>query len=825
MGAVYLARQLSLDRNVAVKVLLQKWSEDPQFIARFIREAYAAAQLNHHNVVQIHDIGEQRGTRFFSMEFVEGHTLSELIRQRGRLDPEEAVGYALQAARGLKFAHDSGMVHRDIKPENLLLNLHGILKVADLGLVKTPDTNEPKPAGGEVPAPTPDGGWYDDQKTRINISMGTPAYMAPEQAQNAADVDHRADIYALGGTLYTMLVGRPPFSGASAMDVITKHLTEPLTPPDRVVRGVPEYLSQVLVQMMAKRPEDRPATMDAVIASMEDFLGVEPRQAFKPNEHQIKTIENCAAWHRNASLARVRSRLRLGFIPLVAILLGVAIFVPAAPFGWVGAVGIFAVLTPALYVLVQGMSQRSYLWLRIREYLLGGRVADWLTWTVGIVLIASVPAFLGLQWQALAALIAALAVASGFHFAIDLPLAEQRRPPLDKADILLKELRRSGTAEGTIQEFVCRHSGENWEPFFEDLFGYEDKMRARAAWGTAAAGKARGAAAAAVRPRYDAWRDPIFAWLDERRLLRQRTRERRMLRKIELANLRARGWADAAARKGAQRAAEAMVGKAEAIRRAAEQRLGEELSPPKKKSSSPRGDWTREQKPETGKLADAAEIGAGKGAATTKRKHALSDEGLEGYERRSWLQRRYGGMSGYFLGPAVRFLIGALFMAGFLTWLNQNQVVGSTHAFLLGDAPVIEGDVRTDLTAAGGSGAAAAAADARQRQAARAQEQADGPKLRKLTIRGAPAIITDEFATNWLTGADNAWNFAIAGGILMLSAFRQGRLLGVFLIPTALLIVLGHNSLPGIAGVVQSTHLAAAVGILLSLVIFAFCRD
>src|SRR5262249_28228370 len=134
MGAVYLARQVSLDRNVALKVIQSRLASNPTFIARFTREAYAAAQLSHPNVVQIYDLGCDGETYFFSMEFVEGESLGSLVKRAGKLDGESALRYILQAARGLKFAHDQGLVHRDIKPDNLLLSKHGLVKIADLGL-------------------------------------------------------------------------------------------------------------------------------------------------------------------------------------------------------------------------------------------------------------------------------------------------------------------------------------------------------------------------------------------------------------------------------------------------------------------------------------------------------------------------------------------------------------------------------------------------------------------------------------------------------------------------------------------------------------------
>ncbi len=212
MGSVYLARQMSLDRNVAVKVLSPALAEDAGFVARFTREAYAAAQLAHHNVVQVYDIGEDAGRHFYSMEFVEGQTLSGLVAKDGKLDPEAAVGYTLQAARGLKFAHDQGLIHRDVKPENLLLNTQGIVKVADLGLVKKRGLSEIP--GGNLAAGAKGTSKLEQAQsinsTGFDMSMGTPAYMAPEQARDAAHVDGRADIYSLGCTLYDLLTGRPP---------------------------------------------------------------------------------------------------------------------------------------------------------------------------------------------------------------------------------------------------------------------------------------------------------------------------------------------------------------------------------------------------------------------------------------------------------------------------------------------------------------------------------------------------------------------------------------------------------------------------------------
>src|SRR5262245_18282883 len=236
MGAVYLARQISLDRPVALKVMNPQWAKNPAFLVRFTREAYAAAQLVHHNVVQVYDIGADQGINYFSMEYVQGQSLAELLKQEKKLDPATAAGYILQAARGLKFAHDRGMIHRDIKPDNLMLNDQGIVKVADLGLVRTPGMADEKPIGEEVaqppvltPGQNPAGRTLGSLSnvTMAGQAMGTPSYMSPEEARDATKVDHRADLYSLGCTLYVLVTGRPVFKWASALEVITKHASDP----------------------------------------------------------------------------------------------------------------------------------------------------------------------------------------------------------------------------------------------------------------------------------------------------------------------------------------------------------------------------------------------------------------------------------------------------------------------------------------------------------------------------------------------------------------------------------------------------------------------
>jgi serine/threonine protein kinase len=375
MGAVLLGRQLSLDRKVALKVMHPKIAQNPSFVARFTREAYAAAQLTHHNVIQIYDIGEDKGQHFFSMEFVPGQSLMDIVKKEGKLPAEVAVGYILQAARGLRYGHNQGMVHRDIKPDNLMLNLEGVVKVADLGLVKLPGGDLPEQAGALPPADDDTPG--NTNLTRTGAVMGTPAYMSPEQSTDSGSVDARADIYSLGCTLYVLITGRPPFEGKTALEIISKHQTEPITPPEVVVKRVPPALSSILLKMMAKRPEDRHQTMDEVIAALEGFLGLERTGPFNPKEEQADQLEKCA--HQYQFRSKAGAKRSMGFAFFAACALGV---VGAAFMGMTAVAGGLlglAVMTPLAYFVIHGTLTGSVVFTKVRAVVFGMRFFDWLT--------------------------------------------------------------------------------------------------------------------------------------------------------------------------------------------------------------------------------------------------------------------------------------------------------------------------------------------------------------------------------------------------------------------------------------------------------------
>jgi eukaryotic-like serine/threonine-protein kinase len=235
MATVHLARDVELDRPVAVKLLAEHLADDAEVRERFVREARIAARLSHPNVVAVYDAGEEDGTPYIVMECVEGETLADLLRREGRLDPDDAVALALQACAGLAHAHEAGLVHRDVKPGNLLLRRDGMLKVADFGIARAAEST---------------------RLTFAGTILGTAAYLAPEQA-TGEEVTAAADVYSLGAVLYECLAGRPPRRVESLADLDPE---QPITPLRDVVPDVPQELEDAVMHALARRPEFRPAT-------------------------------------------------------------------------------------------------------------------------------------------------------------------------------------------------------------------------------------------------------------------------------------------------------------------------------------------------------------------------------------------------------------------------------------------------------------------------------------------------------------------------------------------------------------------------------------
>ena len=238
MGEVYKAKQLSLDRLVALKVLLESFARDRDFVARFEREARNAAKLSHPNIVGAVDVGKADDRYYFAMEFIDGRPVTAILEEKGKLSEEEALDIIVQAARGLEYAWRNGMVHRDIKPDNLLMTKDGVVKIADLGLAR-----EASHANAA-------------RLTHAGTVVGTPYYVSPEQVRDE-NVDTRADIYSLGVTFYQLVTGELPFKGCDALAVIAARLNGSEKPVNEVNPDVSDEVARVIGVMMARDKEDR----------------------------------------------------------------------------------------------------------------------------------------------------------------------------------------------------------------------------------------------------------------------------------------------------------------------------------------------------------------------------------------------------------------------------------------------------------------------------------------------------------------------------------------------------------------------------------------
>ncbi|HYG74442.1 MAG TPA: serine/threonine-protein kinase [Planctomycetota bacterium] len=281
MGAVYLAEDPGAGRQVAIKVLPRKHSDNPEFVTRFRREARATGKLSHANIVAAYAVGEEMGHHYYVMEFCEGEPLDAALKREERLDWDRATQIVLQVSRGLKHAHDNGFLHRDIKPANIFITTDGTAKILDLGLSKNIGEAE------------------QSFLTQTGVALGTPHYISPEQAQGEKEVDGRTDIYSLGATYYHLLTGQTPFQANTAAAIIMKHITEQLPNPQDLRDDIPDAVVHVIERMMAKSPLDRYENCAALIGDLELVV-----QGKAPSSMELDAGKSSIAVRRTKNSAR-----------------------------------------------------------------------------------------------------------------------------------------------------------------------------------------------------------------------------------------------------------------------------------------------------------------------------------------------------------------------------------------------------------------------------------------------------------------------------------------------------------------------------------------
>ncbi len=248
LGVVYKARQLSMGRVVALKVLHERWVTDDEFRKRFLVEARLVGRLSHPNLIQVIDVGRYKSTLYFSMEFVDGEPVDATVDRDGRMDLQSTVSIAIQVASALEYLHQRRIVHRDVKPGNIMVTKAGIAKLGDFGFVKS-SLESVLSTEGEV--------------------LGTPDYISPEAARGEKNLDFRSDLYSLGTTLYHMLTGNPPFGG-SVSDVMDQHIKNEPKPIQQIVKDLPQEMTNVIEKLMRKRPDDRYQNFTALLNDLDE---------------------------------------------------------------------------------------------------------------------------------------------------------------------------------------------------------------------------------------------------------------------------------------------------------------------------------------------------------------------------------------------------------------------------------------------------------------------------------------------------------------------------------------------------------------------------
>ncbi len=472
--------------------------------------------------------------------------------------------------------------------------------------------------------------------TGAGSTMGTPAYMSPEQADDATSVDHRADIYSLGCTFYALLTGTPPFQGASAVEVVSKHRTERLQRPDSIVASVPKTLGDIVDRMTAKSPTDRFQDMSEVIAALETFLN--QQQAKQPLLTDPKLVAEleaaCASFNQNG-LAKAKQWIPMGFVATCIVLsaltsifhwrFGIAI-------GMLGVATLVSHLVMAIFSAYQdpiAKRLRSLIWL--------SPWTDWITWIIGIAVMVLVIWALGLLVYATGAIIGGIVLAFAYEAMVDKTSRARRTASIDASEQIMKRLRLGGINEPEIHGFVARFAGRQWEEYFCALFDYDVMRSVRQQ--LIASGQNVGKA------RFRPWRDGIVDRLDAMLNERRSEKDQKLLTRIEQASLTSQGFSIDVAKQQAEQMAQALVSFANQTRH------GDDVTI----------DDTNRESVEQKRAKFKAMMAEARSGKFSKQE--------------SFSRRATQSLLNHLFGGKYRFVLGSILLIGSILWAKQNGLL------------------------------------------------------------------------------------------------------------------------------------------------------
>ncbi|MDR3617758.1 MAG: serine/threonine-protein kinase [Paludisphaera borealis] len=755
-GKSLLARPLSLAGPVVLKLVEADRANDPIFVERHLREALASAQLASPYLAPIVEIGRAGPSTYTALEYLPGASLAEELARRGPIDGRQAAAWILQAARGLAVAHAQGIWHRDVKPENLRLSPDGLVVVDDLGLETTPSLAAAESgldqAGRKGPRGRGQSASQDAAPAAPKIAraaVGTPIYMAPEQARDAILVDGRADIYSLGCTFYELVTGRPPYARANASELIAGHQNEPLIPPREFAPNLPHALSDVILTMTRKTPEERYPSMDVVIDVLENWLGLRAGPKTPDERGYNEAIQQAAHVLSDSPAARLRRLILLGsggvWLAFLLLLVGLGAYRVAV------VIAGFGMLTASALALTSKSAQPSGLVDLVREVLLGGGLRSWIVTSVGLLVLVGLVFQSGLACSMVFLGLCVGSLLGAFAYFVDRPFAAESSQAVAAVSAVLRRLRQAGYDERLLREKLAATAGRGWEPLFAAVFGD------------------RAVAAERLRRLYDpsagfvsgrlSWKGAVERGLASLLEWRRDNRLRRLFQNVEEARLEAEGLNLMTARRRSWRISKALILAA--------------------------AEWRDEQHA----LAGGGAPRAAGPPLPQRLRNAVEepDNVLTQHESHPGpLGRQFDALTGLAFGRLARLALGAVLLAGLAAWSHSHQIVTAEQ---VGEAASQVGEI-----------------------ARKAAENADPGLLTdiKVDVQVERAKFFQPLGEPWLPEtlrAILAANLGAAGLLLVIAALFRSRIVGAFSFLAAAIILFGPAL--GLTSSWLSPHLSA----------------